>query len=153
VTASTPQKPIEILVIEDNPGDVILMREALRRTAATLTTTCNGEEALEILRKRTTSAEVSPPDLILLDLHLPRMNGYDVLEEIRKDAALRAIPVVVFSSSDAERDILKSYELGANCYVPKPFDLAEFNKVIGSIMQFWLKTAQLPKRQALAEKL
>ena len=154
MSALTPPRAFEVLLIEDNPGDLILMRGALKNTAVTtLTGAVDGGEAIELLRNRMASVEAGLPDLIVLDLHLPGMDGYEVLAEIRKDRSLRAIPVVVFSSSDAQPDILKSYELGANCYVPKPFDLAGFNDVVGAIMHFWLNIAQLPKKRALAEQL
>jgi len=154
VTPSTLEKPFEILLIEDNAGDVILIREVLKKiTPATLTAVCDSEDAMELLRQRTTTAGASLPNLILLDLHLPRMDGHGMLAELRKDPALRFVPVVVFSSSDTEREITKSYELGASCYVAKPFDLASFNEVVDSIVHFWLKTVRLPKHRSMGEPI
>ena len=153
MTAAAVHRTHEILLIEDNPGDVILIREALKRLApATLTSVCDGEEALELLRNRSITVGASVPDLILLDLHLPRKDGHTILAELRKDPALRFVPVVVFSSSDTEREILRSYELGASCYVPKPFDLPTFNAVVDSIVHFWLKVARLPKHRTMSEQ-
>ena len=153
MTQTPPEGPSEILLLEDNPGDVILVREALKKHAPTLlTTVCDGEECLKLLHNRKRTPATNPPNLILLDLHLPRMNGHAILTELRKDPALRYIPVVIFSSSDSERDVVRSYELGANCYVPKPFDLPGFNAVLESIVHFWLKTARLPRRGISAEQ-
>lgn len=153
MTLSGPERTFEILLIEDNPGDVFLLKRALERSStAHLTTARDGEEAMELLHQRATTPELGLPDLIMLDLQLPRMDGYQVLVGIRNDPLLRAIPVVVFSSSDAELDIMKSYALGANCYVPKPFELARFNEMVGSIVHFWLHTALLPKPRALTEQ-
>ncbi len=153
MTPSTPERTFEILLIEDNPGDVLLLKRALEKSStAHLTTVGDGQEAMELLRHRAMPAVPGPPDMIMLDLHLPRMDGHQVLVEIRKDPLLRLIPVVVFSSSDAELDIVKSYELGANCYVPKPYDLTHFNEVVGSVVHFWLHTAVLPKPRSLAKQ-
>jgi two-component system response regulator len=137
----------EILLVEDQEGDVGLTREALRRSEKqiNLSVASNGEEALAFLRRQADYVDAVRPDLILLDLNMPRMDGREVLAAMKKDRALRVIPVIVFTSSSAESDVQKAYELGARCYVTKPSDWARFSEVIGSIVQFWLTTARLPK--------
>ena len=140
-------KPIEILLVEDNPGDARLTREALRtgKIHTHLNQVADGEEALSYLRRNGKYAGAPRPDLILLDLNLPRKSGREVLEEIKSDAELRRIPVVVLTSSEAEQDILQSYDLRANCYVCKPVDLDQFIKVVQSIEDFWLTIVKLPR--------
>ena len=137
---------IDILLVEDSPADVLITREAL--TEAKLLNTIhvaeNGVEALEFLRKTGQYANVRRPDLILLDLNLPRKNGREVLAEIKADEQLKAIPVVVLTTSSAEEDILKSYNLHANCYVVKPVEFASFVKAVQSIRQFWFTIVTLP---------
>ncbi len=137
---------IDILLVEDSPADVLITREAL--TEAKLLNTIhvveNGVEALEFLRKTGKYANVRRPDLILLDLNLPRKNGREVLAEIKADEQLKAIPVVVLTTSSAEEDILKSYNLHANCYVVKPVEFASFVKAVQSIRQFWFTIVTLP---------
>ena len=139
-------KPIEILLVEDNPGDVRLTKEALKdaRVANNLHITIDGVEALAFLRKQGKHAAVPRPDLILLDLNLPKKNGREVLEEIKKEEALRHIPVVILTTSQAEQDVVESYRLQANAYVTKPVDLDQFLKVVSSIEQFWLEIVKLP---------
>ena len=139
-------RPVEILLVEDNPGDVRLTREALRegKVRNNLYVAPDGVEALAFLRKQGKYADAVRPDLILLDLNLPRKDGREVLEEIKADPALRYIPVVVLTSSQAEQDILRAYDLHANCYVTKPVDLEQFIAVVRSIDDFWLSVVRLP---------
>src|SRR3569833_2633549 len=134
--------PIEILLVEDNPADVRLTQEALRegKVKNNLSVARDGEEALAFLRRDNTPR----PDLILLDLNLPRRDGREVLKEIKDDPQLRMIPVVVLTTSAAESDILKSYSLHANCYITKPVDLDQFITVVKSIDDFWLTIVRLP---------
>ncbi len=140
-------KPIEILLVEDNPGDVRLTKEALKdaRVANNLHVTMDGVEALAFLRKQGKHASAPRPDLILLDLNLPKKNGREVLEEIKAEDALRHIPVVILTTSQAEQDVVESYRLRANAYVTKPVDLDQFLKVVGSIEQFWLEIVKLSR--------
>ena len=139
-------KPIEILLVEDNPGDVRLTVEALRegRVANQLHVVEDGVEAMLFLRRAGRYADVPRPDLILLDLNLPRKDGREVLAELKQDADLRRIPVVVLTSSAAEQDIMQAYNLYANCYITKPVDLEQFLKIIRSIEDFWLIVVKLP---------
>ena len=139
-------KPIEILLVEDNPGDARLAREALRdsKIRNSLSHVKDGVEALAFLRRQGEYAASPHPDLILLDLNLPRKDGREVLSEIKADPNLRRIPVVVLTISTDEEDVLKSYNLHANCYVTKPLDLSQFLKVIRSIEEFWLTIVKLP---------
>src|SRR5262245_7160074 len=139
-------RPIEILLIEDNSGDVVLIREALGAGARTnLSVARDGESALRRLRQLGDVTNAVRPDLILLDLNLPRLSGREVLAAIKSDARLRRIPVVVLTSSQAEQDVADSYELHANCYVCKPLDLNEFVKAIRAVEEFWLTVARLPR--------
>jgi CheY-like chemotaxis protein len=137
-----------MLLVEDNPGDVRLIVEGLRdRTVRhNLHVVHDGVEALEFLRRKGRFVDAVRPDLILLDLNLPRMDGREVLGEVKSDPDLKTIPVVVLTTSRAEQDILQSYQLHANCYVTKPVDLEEFLEVIKSIEEFWLTTVTLPHR-------
>lgn len=139
-------KPIDILLVEDNPGDVRLTEEALydARVHNTLHVTNTGVEALAYLQHEGKYAGVEQPDLILLDLNLPQMSGGEVLAHIKADEKLRRIPVVVLTTSQAEKDILRSYNLHANAYVVKPVDLDQFIAVIRSIENFWLEIVRLP---------
>ncbi len=141
--------PIEILLVEDDPGDVRLTREALEegKVRNTLTVARDGVEALEILRREGPHAKAPRPDVILLDLNLPRMDGREVLKAIKSDEKLRRIPVVVLTTSSAEEDVARSYDLQANCYVTKPIDLDQFMKVVKTIGEFWLEVARLPQDQ------
>jgi CheY-like chemotaxis protein len=145
--ASHTTVPIEILLVEDNPGDVRLTSEALRdaKVRNHLTVAPDGVEALAMLRREGRHAAVPRPDLILLDLNLPKKSGREVLEEVKQDDALKGIPVVILTTSQAERDIVESYRLHANAYVTKPVDLEQFLKVIRTIEQFWLEIVKLPR--------
>jgi chemotaxis family two-component system response regulator Rcp1 len=140
-------RPIEILLVEDSPGDVRLTREALRdaKVGNNLHVVRDGVEALAFLRREAPRfAECPRPDLILLDLNLPRKSGHEVLEEIKADQALRRIPVVILTTSQAEQDVLRTYDLHANCYITKPVDLDQFIAVVQSIEDFWLTIVRLP---------
>lgn len=141
-------KIIEILLVEDNPGDVRLTIEALKETKVmnNLSVVVDGEEAMDYLKQRGQHADATKPDLILLDLNLPKKSGREVLEEIKQDEELQTIPVVVLTVSQAERDIVKSYQLHANCYINKPIDLDQFVEVIKAIEEFWLTIVKLPPR-------
>ncbi|MCK5244735.1 MAG: response regulator [Desulfobacteria bacterium] len=138
--------PLELLLVEDNPGDVRLTEEALRegRVYNKIHVVDDGVEALAFLRREGRYADARRPDIILLDLNLPKKDGREVLEEIKSDKALKRIPVVVLTTSEAEQDILRVYNLHANCYVTKPFDLDQFMNVIKSIENFWLTVVKLP---------
>jgi CheY-like chemotaxis protein len=138
---------VEILLVEDNAGDYRLTQEALRegKVYNNLHWAKDGVEALDFLRRRGAYGNAPRPDLILLDLNLPKKDGREVLSEIKTDAGLRTIPVVILTTSQAEEDIVKSYHLHANCYVTKPVDLEKFIVVVQSIDRFWLTIATLPK--------
>ncbi len=138
-----------ILLVEDNAGDVRLTREALLEAdvAVDLVAVPDGEQALEYLRGEGEHAGAPRPDLILLDLNLPRKDGREVLEEIKADPGLRSIPVVVLTSSESEKDILRAYELHANCYVSKPVDLGQFLDVVKAIEGFWVEIVKLPAKE------
>ena len=138
--------PVEILLVEDNPGDVRLTEEALKegKVYNNLHWAKDGVEALEFLKRQGKHAKAPRPDIILLDLNLPKKDGREVLAQIKKDGALKQIPVVVLTTSEAEEDVLKSYELHANCYVTKPVDLEKFIHVVQSIDRFWLTVVTLP---------
>jgi CheY-like chemotaxis protein len=146
IDAARPVPPVDILLVEDNPGDMRLTQEALRegKVYNNLHWARDGVEALEFLRRRGRFAEAPRPDIILLDLNLPRKDGREVLSEIKGDPDLRNIPVVVLTTSKAEEDVLRSYELRANCYVTKPVDLEQFMVVVRSIDKFWLTVVTLP---------
>lgn len=141
------RSPVNILLVEDNPGDVRLTIEALResKVLATLQVARDGLEALAVLRQEPPFAEARRPDLILLDLNLPRMDGRQVLETVKADTDLRQIPVVVLTTSAAEQDILQAYNLHANCYITKPVDMDQFIRVVQAIDNFWLTFVRLPK--------
>ena len=145
-TRAVEYGPVEILLVEDNPADVRLTREALSsdRLWNHLSVAKDGVEAMAYLRREGTFAEAARPDLILLDLNLPKKDGREVLAEIKADADLKLIPVVVLTLSAVEEDILKSYGLHANCYIQKPVDLRQFVKVMKSIESFWLAIVKLP---------
>lgn len=146
MTAGTVAVPIEILLVEDNSGDVRLTREAFRdaKVRNELHVVRDGVEALAFLRRQGKYAEAPRPDLILLDLNMPRKDGRAVLEEMKADDDLRRIPVVVLTVSSAEADIVKSYDLNANCYITKPVDFDKFLAVVQSIEHFWLTIVALP---------
>jgi two-component system, chemotaxis family, response regulator Rcp1 len=147
-TNSSQAQAIDILLVEDNPGDVRLIQEALRdgKLLNQLATVPDGQQAMAYLHKHGSFAQANRPDLILLDLNLPRMDGREVLAEIKADPELRRIPVVVITSSQAEEDILRSYNLHANCYVTKPVDLEKFVLVVKSIEEFWVSIVKLPPK-------
>jgi len=140
-------RPVEVLLVEDNPGDVRLMVEALKdaKVNNNLHVVCNGEEAMEFLQREGDYAGAVVPDLVMLDLNLPKKDGREVLAEIKEDPDLKHIPVVVITTSAAEEDILKSYKLHANCYITKPVNFEQFIKVVHSIEDFWLTVVRLPK--------
>lgn len=139
---------IEILLVEDNPADVRLTQEALRESTISnhLHAVGDGEEALRFLRREGTHAEAPRPDLVLLDLNLPRMSGREVLEQVKEDPDLRRIPVVVLTTSEAEQDILHSYDFHANAYVRKPVDFDQFTEVVRLIEDFWFTVVKLPPK-------
>jgi two-component system, chemotaxis family, response regulator Rcp1 len=146
---SQESRSIEVLLVEDNPGDVRLTREALKegKVFNNLSVAKDGEEALAFLRREGPYASAPRPDVILLDLNLPRRDGREVLEAIKADRALRTIPVVILTSSEAERDIARAYELNANCYITKPVDLDQFITVVKSIEDFWFTVVKLPREE------
>ena len=139
-------KPIDILLVEDNPGDAELAREALAESklANRLETVEDGEEAMEYLLQQGKYKNAVRPDLILLDLNLPKKDGREVLAEIKTHEELKRIPVVVLTTSKDEEDVLKAYNLHANCYITKPIDFTQFIKVVKSIEDFWLSIVVLP---------
>ena len=137
---------MNVLLVEDNPGDVRLTQEAFKeaKISITLDVTMDGAEAIKFLRKEGEYADAATPDLILLDLNLPKKDGREVLKEIKTDDLLKRIPVVVLTTSNAEQDIMKSYNLHVNCYINKPVDFEKFFDIIQKIEEFWLTTAILP---------
>ncbi len=143
----TKHSPIEILLVEDNPGDVRLTQEAMKegKVLNNLSVVNDGIEALAFLRREGPYADAPRPDLILLDLNLPRMSGKEVLAEIKADDRFKCIPVVVLTTSQAEQDILTTYELHANCFITKPVALDDFLAVVRSIEDFWLTVVTLPR--------
>jgi CheY-like chemotaxis protein len=145
-TSLNPVKPIDILLVEDSPADVRLTREALKEAKVlnTLHVVQDGMGALAFLRRQGQYADSPVPDLILLDLNLPKKDGREVLAEIKQDEALKRIPVVVLTTSRAEEDVVRSYKLHANAYVTKPVDLKQFLHVIRAIEEFWLAVVTLP---------
>jgi chemotaxis family two-component system response regulator Rcp1 len=144
--AADPRSAIEILLVEDNPADVRLTQEALKEAKVRnrLHVVEDGVAAMEFLQREGQYADALRPDLILLDLNLPKKDGREVLEEIKQDSSLKRIPVVVLTTSQAEEDILKTYDLHANCYVTKPVDLDQFITIVRSIEDFWLTIVKLP---------
>ena len=143
---SAANAPVEILLVEDNPGDVRLTIEVLKegKLANKITAVEDGVEAMAYLRRQGKYANAIRPGLILLDLNLPRKDGREVLEEIKRDEDLRSIPVVILTTSKAEEDILRSYNSYANCYITKPIDLNQFMKVVRKVEDFWLTVVRLP---------
>ncbi len=139
---------IEILLVEDNPGDVRLTKEALKegKVPTNLSVVGDGEEALAFLRHQEGYTEAPKPDIILLDLNLPRKDGREVLAEIKEDEDLRRIPVVILTTSEAEQDVIRTYDLHANCYITKPVDLDKFIDVVKYIERFWLSIVRLPPK-------
>ena len=144
----TPVTPIEVLLVEDDPGDVLMTREAFdeNRVNNRLSVVSDGDEALAYLRKQEPYADAVRPDLILLDLNLPRRDGRQVLEEIKSDESLRHIPVVVLTTSQLDEDILRSYQLHANAYVTKPVDFDQFIRAVRQIDEFFVRVVKLPPR-------
>ena len=140
--------PVNVLLVEDNPGDVRLTQEAFKEAnmSIELNVTMDGAEAIKYLKKEGQYNNVLTPDLILLDLNLPKKDGREVLREIKTDDSLKRIPVVVLTTSNAEQDIMKSYNLHVNCYINKPVDFEKFFNIIQKIEEFWLTTAILPTR-------
>lgn len=146
MTTETDKRTFHVLLVEDNPGDVRLTREAFRegKIACTLDVAEDGVRAMAFLRGEGEYAAAATPDLILLDLNLPRMDGREVLAEIKADERLRQIPVVILTTSEAEEDILRSYHLHANCYISKPVDFDKFVRVVRSVENFWFTIVKLP---------
>ncbi|MDQ0900612.1 MULTISPECIES: response regulator [unclassified Paenibacillus] len=139
---------VEILLVEDNPGDIRLIVEVLKegKINNNLSVVEDGEEALAYLKREGSYQEAIVPDIILLDLNLPKINGTEVLAEIKKDPLLKYIPVIILTTSEAEQDILRAYDLHANCYITKPVNLEQFLTVVRSIENFWLTLVKLPRR-------
>ena len=141
---------IEILLVEDNPGDARLTEEAFResRLLNHLHRVHDGVEAIAFLRREGKYADVPRPDIVLMDLNMPRKDGREVLAEIKTDPKLKSIPIVVLTTSDADADVMKSYELHANCYITKPVDLDRFMDIVQRIEDFWLAIVRLPRTDA-----
>ncbi|MGE5456998.1 MAG: response regulator [Methanococcaceae archaeon] len=139
-------RAVEILLVEDNPGDVRLTQEAFLEGKVwnNIHVAKDGVEAISFLKKRDNFAKAPRPDIILLDLNLPKKNGREVLAEIKSDNTLKSIPVIILTTSQAEKDITESYELNANCFITKPVDLDDFFRVIKTLQEFWLKIVKLP---------
>jgi two-component system, chemotaxis family, response regulator Rcp1 len=139
----------EILLVEDSPGDIRLMQEAFRQTNTSLhlNVVMDGVEAMGFLRREGVYTNAPRPDFILLDLNLPRMDGREVLAHIKGDESLKTIPTVILTTSESETDIVKSYQLQANCYLCKPVQLDEFDSLVKSVTDFWLSKVKLPQRQ------
>jgi len=146
VSKQNEETPVEILLVEDNPGDVDLTIEALEegRVANHLSVVEDGAEALAFLRREEPYQDAPRPDLVLLDLNLPGVDGFEVLTLVKQDEQLKKIPIIVMTTSDAEHDILKSYNLHANAYVTKPLDVEEFIEVVRALEDFWLTFVRLP---------
>lgn len=148
MSAPTEGEPIDILLVEDNPGDVRLTKEAFTeaRINNTMHVVTDGEAALDFLRQRGEYESVPRPKLVLLDLNLPKVDGLEVLEEVKDDAELAPIPVIILTSSEAEEDIVRSYELHTNAYLTKPISPDEFMDLVRSFEQFWFTLVRLPDR-------
>lgn len=140
-------RPAEVLLVEDSPGDVRLTREALKegKVRNNLSVVSDGVEAMEFLRREGKYRDAPRPDIVLLDLNMPRKDGREVLAEMKSDEQLKRIPVVVLTTSEAEQDILRTYDLHANCYLTKPVDLEQFISIVKSVEDFWLTIVQLPR--------
>ena len=149
MTIEMQARAAELLLVEDNPGDIRLTIEALKegKVINNLTVVKDGEDAIAFLRRQRQYANAPRPDLILLDLNLPRKGGMEVLAEIKEDPDLKQIPVVVLTTSQAEQDILRTYTLHANCYIVKPVDLNQFMNVVQTIRSFWLSVVTFPPRE------
>ncbi len=145
----TNLKRIDILLVEDDPGDVELTKEGLQgaKMLLNLHVVDDGEKALKFLRKEAPYTQAVRPDIILLDLNMPRKNGQETLQEIKADRALRSIPVVVLTTSEAESDIVKCYDLGANCYIAKPIGFEAFTRVVSMIEEFWFTIVKMPPKE------
>ena len=143
------KEPFQILLVEDNPSDVELVREALSAwtSATNLVVAEDGEQAVRYLRRNASYAEEPAPDLILLDLNLPKKDGAEVLQDIKNDENLRSIPVIVLTTSDREQDVRRAYSLHANCYLTKPLEIDEFVDKVKAIEDFWLTYARLPHKR------
>ena len=141
--------PVEVLLVEDSPGDVRLTRDAFRETneSIRLHVAVDGVEAMDFLKKRGLFVDSPRPDFILLDLNIPKMDGREVLAQIKKDNDLKTIPTIILTTSDSEADIRKSYELQANCYLNKPVQLDDFESVVKSINDFWTTKVKLPQQR------
>jgi CheY-like chemotaxis protein len=148
VNVARTGKVIDVLLVEDDPGDVLMTREAFEdnKVANRLAVVSDGVSALAYLRKEGEHADARTPDLVLLDLNLPRMDGREVLEAMKNDEALRSIPVVVLTTSEAEEDVVRSYALHANAYVTKPVDFERFIEVVRQIDEFFVEVVRLPQR-------
>jgi CheY-like chemotaxis protein len=142
------ERPVDLLLIEDSPSDARLTMEALRdaRILSNIHTVADGLQALEYLRREGVHKEAPTPDFIILDLNLPKMNGLEVLQEIKEDIRLRSIPVIILSSSQAEQDIAKAYSYQASCYITKPLDADQYFTAIRSLKELWFKVVSLPTR-------
>ncbi|MDA8084690.1 MAG: response regulator [Nitrospiraceae bacterium] len=145
------RKEVDILLVEDDPGDVELTREGLKegKMLVNLHTVDDGIKALRYLRRQAPYTDAVRPDIILLDLNLPRMDGRETLKEIKSDEALRCIPVVVLTTSEAETDVVKCYDLGANCYIAKPVGFDAFKTVVQSFEDFWFTLVKIPGKERL----
>lgn len=141
--------PIEVLLVEDSPGDIRLTQEAFRETntRVRLHVACDGGEAMAFLRRKGDHAHAPRPDLILLDLNIPQIDGREVLGQIKQDEGLQMIPTIILTTSDAEADIVKSYQLQANCYLSKPVQFDEFQNIVRSLNDFWLTKVKLPQHR------
>ncbi len=139
-------KPITVLLVEDDDEDIFLIKDAMEKSKLTvhLDVVRNGEEALQSLRRQGSYATTTPPDLILLDLNIPKKNGWEVLQEIKKDETLKIFPVTILTTSNQDPDIQRAYALGANSYVTKPVGLQEFHRVVQTIEDFWFTIVKLP---------
>ncbi|MFL6696823.1 MAG: response regulator [Vitreoscilla sp.] len=148
MTGQRAIRTIDILMVEDDPGDVRLTREALKgsKVLHSLNVVEDGVAALDYLRKVGPYAQATRPDIVLLDLNLPRKDGREVLSAMKQDASLRAIPVVILTTSQDEEDVLRAYNLNANCYVTKPVDFDQFMRIIRTIEDFWLNVVTLPPK-------
>ena len=139
-------KPVKVLLVEDDPGDVDLTLEVMSQSKlkVNLSVVEDGVKAMAFLRKKGQYADAVRPDMILLDLNMPKKNGREVLKEVKNDDDLKSIPIVVLTTSEADEDIIKSYTLGASCYITKPVGLSEFSKVVKSIENFWFTVVKFP---------
>ena len=142
--ATNSVRRMHILLVEDNPGDVDLVMDAVRELPCDVSVASDGMEAIEFLRREGRHGGAKPPDLVLLDLNLPKLSGREVLARVKEDPALKHIPIVVLSSSHARPDLMESYRLHANCFVTKPMDLHEFLAAVGAVAQFWFGVVKLP---------